>query len=502
MKKVRPTLVYSTCSLRSSFISLCFLVITLTFTPLTLFSNSNWNFKGVLGVPLDEGSNPIRIGGNRTLVIVDSMSMQYSHSMFLELLDSQGHEITLVQADNDNLVLEEYDIPLYDNIILMAPKTDEMRQLTAQDFITFFNGGGNIFLIGSEKLSEYMRDIGAAFGFDFDRKKTKVLDYFQKLPVSHEANIVAKNNEAYTHVFGVSSFTSNKIVLGDFHGELNPIAYSGIGHTLDSDNNHVSKVLTGNPSSYSTVLSNGNPGKIENVGTEVNLLSTVQGRNGARVTATGSLSMFSNRFLLMKNEEIGKVVGNREFLVHFLPWAFGRRGILQATDIRHSRADQSAPEKLLGEKDFVDLPVSLFANPELNRESLVYRIKDDIQYNITISEYNADKGGWVPYIADDVQLEICMLDPYIRTFLTPSKETPGLFSAVFTAPDIHGVYKFRIMYRRPGYSPIAKNTAVSIRPFKHDEYERFIPMAFPYYSTTFCIMIAMFFFSSFVLLSK
>ena len=39
--------------------------------------------------------------------------------MFLELLDSQGHEITLVQADNDNLVLEEYDIPLYDNIILM-----------------------------------------------------------------------------------------------------------------------------------------------------------------------------------------------------------------------------------------------------------------------------------------------------------------------------------------------------------------------------------------------
>ena len=456
----------------------------------------------VEGVPLEDGYGPLRVGGNRTLLIVDTLTIQYSHSMFLELLATQGHEINVIQADNENLILEEYDVPLYDNIILMAPKCEEMSKLVPQDFVNFLTGGGNVFLIGSEKISQYMRDLGAAFGFEFDRTKTKVLDYFQKLPVSEEANILSKNNEAYTHVFGVSSVTKNKIVLGDFHGEVNPIAYSGIGHTLETENNHFEKVLTANPSSYSTVLSNGNPGKIENVGTEVKLLTTVQGRNGARVTGTGSLSMFSNKYLLMKNEEIGKTVGNYDFLEAFLPWAFGRRGILQASNIRHSRADGSAPEKLLGEKEFVDLPVSLFANPELNRESLVYRIKDEIFYEITISEYNAEKEQWIPYITDDLQLEVCMLDPYIRKFLTPSKEKPGTYYTIFTAPDTHGVYKFRIMYRRPGYSPIAKNTAVSIRPFKHDEYERFIPMAFPYYGTAFCIMISMFFFSSFVLFSK
>ena len=148
----------------------------------------------VEGVPLEDGYGPLRVGGNRTLLIVDTLTIQYSHSMFLELLATQGHEINVIQADNENLILEEYDVPLYDNIILMAPKCEEMSQLVVQDFVNFLTGGGNIFLIGSEKISQYMRDLGAAFGFEFDRTKTKVLDYFQKLPVSEEANILSKNN--------------------------------------------------------------------------------------------------------------------------------------------------------------------------------------------------------------------------------------------------------------------------------------------------------------------
>ena len=40
-------------------------------------------------------------------------------------------------------------------------------------------------------------------------------------------------------------------------------------------------------------------------------------------------------------------------------------------------------------------------------------------------------------------------------------------------PDVYGIYKFRLFN---------ENTQVSIRPFKHDEFPRFILAAYPYYT--------------------
>ena len=148
---------------------------------------------------------------------------------------------------------------------------------------------------------------------------------------------------------------------------------------------------------------------------------------------------------------------------------------------------RSNPEHLLATKEKPDLPFSLFPDPELNRQSLVYRIKDDIIYSLIIEEYDGEKGGWGPYHADDVQLEFVMLDPHVRTFLECEKET-GRFWKLFKVPDTYGVFKFRILYRRPGVSVLAVNTQVSVRPFNHDEYERFIFSAFPYYASAFSMM--------------
>ena len=80
-----------------------------------------------------------------------------------------------------------------------------------------------------------------------------------------------------------------------------------------------------------------------------------------------------------------------------------------------------------------------------------------------------------------------MLDPHVRTFLECEKGT-GRFWKLFKVPDTYGVFKFRILYRRPGVSVLAVNTQVSVRPFNHDEYERFIFSAFPYYASAFSMM--------------
>ena len=58
----------------------------------------------------------------------------------------------------------------------------------------------------------------------------------------------------------------------------------------------------------------------------------------------------------------------------------------------------------------------------------------------------------------------------------------GHYSAAFTTPDVYGVYQFKVTYNRIGYSYLRLADTVTVRPYRHTEYERFIPGAFPYYA--------------------
>lgn len=43
-----------------------------------------------------------------------------------------------------------------------------------------------------------------------------------------------------------------------------------------------------------------------------------------------------------------------------------------------------------------------------------------------------------------------------------------------------GIYQFKIIYKKPGYTFLSLTERVTVRPYKHDEYERFLFVAFPY----------------------
>ena len=115
-----------------------------------------------------------------------------------------------------------------------------------------------------------------------------------------------------------------------------------------------------------------------------------------------------------------------------------------------------------------------------------------------VEELLGDK--WMPFVSSDMQMEFMMLDPYVRKTMVVDPST-GRHVASFIAPDSYGIFKFRVLYRRIGYSVLHAETQVSIRPFKHNEYERFIFSAYPYYSSAFSAMIAFFVFSMFFLFS-
>jgi oligosaccharyltransferase complex subunit beta len=85
-----------------------------------------------------------------------------------------------------------------------------------------------------------------------------------------------------------------------------------------------------------------------------------------------------------------------------------------------------------------------------------------------------------------------MLDPYIRQTMKFNKTQ---FEVEFRLPDHYGVFTFKVEYIRNGYSNIEKSDNVQIRPYRHDQYPRFLVIAYPYYVNLFSMMGGFFVFS-------
>jgi oligosaccharyltransferase complex subunit beta len=73
-----------------------------------------------------------------------------------------------------------------------------------------------------------------------------------------------------------------------------------------------------------------------------------------------------------------------------------------------------------------------------------------------------------------LQLEFTMLSPFHRLNLKPVGRAANstVFSARFTTPDQHGIFSFRVNYKRPFLTNIEEKHEVTVRHFAHDEYPR------------------------------
>lgn len=94
-----------------------------------------------------------------------------------------------------------------------------------------------------------------------------------------------------------------------------------------------------------------------------------------------------------------------------------------------------------------------------------------------------------------------MLDPLYQVNLNHIRKKPSNYYYNFKAPDRLGVYKFEIEYRRYGYTFIDEILEVSVIQYRHDEFPRFLTIAYPYYVTVFASMTAGFIFIVFFLFS-
>jgi oligosaccharyltransferase complex subunit beta len=112
-------------------------------------------------------------------------------------------------------------------------------------------------------------------------------------------------------------------------------------------------------------------------------------------------------------------------------WVFKESGVIKVKDVTHHKAgEKGAPA--------------------------AYTIMEDILYTISIEKLQGEK--WVPYEANDVQLEFVRIDPFICTLLV--KKPGGKYEGRFKIPDVYGVFQLKVDYSRIGFTHLFSTTQV------------------------------------------
>lgn len=195
-----------------------------------------------------------------------------------------------------------------------------------------------------------------------------------------------------------------------------------------------------------------------------------QGRNNARALFTGSLDLCANEYF----KETKK--SNKVLCEEMTKWGLNEKGILRYSEVTNHRTGEKHNKGYLeGE----------------------YTINDEVYYSIDIDEFKGDK--WVEYKTENAYVEFVMLEPKIRKYLT---FTSGSLFTKFKAPDVHGVYQFKVTLHEPGYSWIETANKATVRPYMHNQFERFLPCAYPYYASVFASMGGFLIFSFYFLYHK
>ncbi|KAL1245231.1 Dolichyl-diphosphooligosaccharide--protein glycosyltransferasesubunit [Trichinella spiralis] len=396
----------------------------------------------------------------KILVLVDGMHVRETHSAYFEQLKNLGFEVTFRMADDPTLVLSKYGELLYHHIAIFAPSTIEFGgAVNVPEIVDFVDHGGNVLVAGDSRIGQAIGSLAAECGFEFGENSTAMIDHFNKDE--------ALDNGHHTTFFVNSENVAEADIIVE-KKNLAPVVYRGTGLIRHENNPLTLSIMHAPRTAYARSLE-GEAGMVNRkalwrlIGNNAVLVGAVQAKNNARVVFTGSLDMFSDEFINSNYVQEGgkKIVptGNRDFVKAISEWVFKRKGVLRVKSIRHHRSGELLPP------------------PD-------YTIMDGVEYEIEVEELK--NGLWVPYTVNDMQMEFVRIDPFIRMTM---KSKAGKYKANFKVPDVYGVYKFLVDYSRIGWTHLRNVTQVSVRPFKHYQFERFVPSAYPYYISAFTMML-------------
>ncbi|KAE8691508.1 Dolichyl-diphosphooligosaccharide--protein glycosyltransferase 48 kDa subunit [Hibiscus syriacus] len=400
---------------------------------------------------------------HRVLVLLDDFAIKSSHSSYFNFLKSRGFDLDFKLSDDPKVALQRYGQYLYDALILFCPSVERFGgSIDVAAIINFVDSGHDLIIAADVNASDLIREISTECGVDFDEDPSAMV-------IDHTGYAVSETEGDHT-LIASDDFIKSDVILGSKKITA-PVLFQGIGHSLNPVNSLVLKVLSASPSAYSANPKSKLSTPPSLTGSAISLVSVIQARNNARILICGSLRMFSNRFFKSGVQKAGSSTkheksGNEQFLTEISKWVFHERGHLKVVNVKHHK---------VGETD----------------EPPLYRINDELVYSVEIYEWSGK--SWEPYVADVVQVQFYMMSPYVLKSLSNDKK--GLYSASFRVPDVYGVFQFKVEYQKLGYTSLSLAKQIPVRPYRHNEYERFIPTAYPYYGAAFSTMAGFFVFS-------
>ena len=261
--------------------------------------------------------------------------------------------------------------------------------------------------------------------------------------------------------------------------ESSGVSFKGIGSVLDKSNRHVFPILRAESTTVSEtdlkarLTPSPDDKQYSSVqGEKLTLVAGYQSRSNNRATFSGSIAMCSDQFILQND------FANRKFCEQLLDWNFKRSGMLRSQHLRHNKRGEACTESDLDHCG---------PNPEN------YKIQDNLEFFVNVDQMT--EGEWHPFVADDIQLQFRMLDPYYQVLLerleqpgTPEFESTATYKYAFRTPERLGIFKFMIQHWRYGYSFLEVEEEVAVIQWRHDGFPRYLTRAFPFYVTVFVLM--------------
>ncbi|KAF9891186.1 oligosaccharyl transferase glycoprotein complex, beta subunit [Aspergillus nanangensis] len=395
--------------------------------------------------------------GNRLLVVLEDASEKDSFSMFWSDLEARGYNLDFQSPKSDQLSLFELGDRAYDHLLVLPPRSKGLGPaLSPKNIIDFMDKDGNVLLALSGKSTTPSAISSLLLELDFhlssDRSSIAV-DHFNYDTISatekHDVLLLQRPGQLRKDT---KSFFGGEGVLAFPRTEP---------HTLGNESPLMAPILRAPATAYSYNPKEGSF-SVEDVGvtgTQMALVSAMQARNSARFTLLGSVDSLRDEWFSATVQAPGgkkTETANREFAQQLTAWTFKETGVLKVGTIEHHLA-----------------PTAEAPDVELN--PAIYRIKNETVFSIEVSEYAHDR--FIPFEVpsdDALQLEFTMLSPFHRLDLQPTSRTENstIYSTQFTTPDQHGIFSFRVNYKRPFLTNLEEKHEVTVRHFAHDEYPR------------------------------
>ncbi|KAI8168711.1 Dolichyl-diphosphooligosaccharide--protein glycosyltransferase subunit wbp1 [Colletotrichum sp. SAR 10_70] len=398
----------------------------------------------------------VSVAGGRLLAIMDDVAEKETYSKFLGDLEGRGFSITYESPKSESLQLFKLGERVYDHVLLFPSKIKGLGpNLTPNILLQFINADGNILLTLSSEatvpssLVSLLAELDIALPAD---RTGLVVDHFNydALSAPEKHDVLALPAPAPLRA-GLKTYFSQD-------GEIVAFPHA-IGHVLGAG-----QLLTPIVRAPKTAYSYNPKEQAEAVdaadlfaaGEQLSLVSAFQARNSARFTLLGSAELLSDAWFDAKVKPAGAAkevkTWNREFAKRLAGWTFKEIGVVRVNEIEH-HLNEAAND----------------TNPE------IYRVKNEVTYTISVSEYSWDK--WTPFTVpadDELQLEFSMLSPFHRLRLEPKATTgdASTFAVSFVLPDQHGIFNFKINYKRPFLNYLEEKNTVSVRHMAHDEWPR------------------------------